>query len=70
MFFKHFASKNQLPGFYIIGKLVENRLNENATKQKYLTSFLFSTSSTLFTVGIMSFNFFLSHGPTGDVTGI
>ena len=27
VFFKHFASKNQLPGFYIIGTLVENGLN-------------------------------------------
>ena len=26
MFFKHFANKNQLPGFYIIGTLVENGL--------------------------------------------
>ena len=26
MFFKHFASKNQLPGFYISGTLVENGL--------------------------------------------
>ena len=26
MFFKHFASKYQLPDFYISGKLVENRL--------------------------------------------
>ena len=24
-FFKHFASKNQLPGFYLSGRLVENR---------------------------------------------
>ena len=28
MFFKHFASKNQLPGFYISGTLVENGLTE------------------------------------------
>ena len=27
MFFKHFASKNQLPDFYISGTLVENGLN-------------------------------------------
>ena len=26
MFFRHFASKNQLPGFYIGGTLVENGL--------------------------------------------
>ena len=26
MFFNHFANKNQLPGFYIIGTLVENGL--------------------------------------------
>ena len=26
MFFKHFASKNQLPGFYVSGILVENGL--------------------------------------------
>ena len=26
MFFKHFTSKNQLPGFYIGGTLVENKL--------------------------------------------
>ena len=26
MFFKHFTSKNQLPGFYIGGTLVENGL--------------------------------------------
>ena len=26
MFFKHFASKNQLPGFYISGTFVENGL--------------------------------------------
>ena len=29
MFFKHFASKNQLPGFYINETLVENGLNNN-----------------------------------------
>ena len=29
MFFKHFASKNQLPGFYISGTLVENELSLN-----------------------------------------
>ena len=27
VFFKHFANKNQLPGFYISGTLVENGLN-------------------------------------------
>ena len=27
-FFKHFAGKNQLPGFYIAGTLVENGLNK------------------------------------------
>ena len=27
VFFKHFASKNQLPGFYISGTLVENGIN-------------------------------------------
>ena len=27
VFFKHFASKNQLPGFYINGTLVENGLS-------------------------------------------
>ena len=27
VFFKHFASKNQLPGFYISWTLVENGLN-------------------------------------------
>ena len=27
--FKHFASKNQLPGFYISGTLVENELTED-----------------------------------------
>ena len=26
-FFKHFASKNQLPGFYISGTIVENGLS-------------------------------------------
>ena len=29
MFSKHFASKNQLPGFYISGTLVENGLKQN-----------------------------------------
>ena len=29
VFFKHFASKNQLPGFYISGILVENELSFN-----------------------------------------
>ena len=28
VFFKHFANKNQLPGFYIGGTLVENELKE------------------------------------------
>ena len=28
LFFKNFASKNQLPGFYISGTLVENGLKE------------------------------------------
>ena len=27
LFFKHFASKNQLPGFYICGTLAKNVLN-------------------------------------------
>ena len=27
VFFKRFASKNQLPGFYVSGTLVENGLN-------------------------------------------
>ena len=31
VFFKHFASKNQLPGFYISGILVENGLR-NASR--------------------------------------
>ena len=26
MFFKHFASKNQLPGLFVSGTLVENEL--------------------------------------------
>ena len=34
MFFKHFASKNQLPGFYIKRTLVENGLNAAAFKSK------------------------------------
>ena len=35
MFFKHFTSKNQLPGFYISGTLVENGLN---VSDDYLTA--------------------------------
>ena len=31
MFFKHFASTNQLPSFYINGTLVENGLNMACT---------------------------------------
>ena len=27
-FFKHFTSKNQLPGFYVSGKLVENSVKD------------------------------------------
>ena len=33
VFFKHFDSKNQLPGLSIIGTLVENGLNNFPTKQ-------------------------------------
>ena len=32
MFFKHFASKNQLPGFYISGTSVENGLSKPSEK--------------------------------------
>ena len=28
MFFQHFASKNQVPGFYISGTLIENGLTQ------------------------------------------
>ena len=36
MFFKHFVSKNQLPGFHINGKLVENGLmNTRDPLEKY-----------------------------------
>ena len=35
--FKHFASKNQLPGFYIRGTLVENRLTiMNANRKQVI----------------------------------
>ena len=34
MFFKYFGSKNQLPGFYISGKLVENGLIKMLRKIK------------------------------------
>ena len=32
VFFKHFSSKNQLPGFYINGTLVENGLRSNTQR--------------------------------------
>ena len=35
VFFKHFASKNQLPGFYINGTLVENGLKKTC-QQSFL----------------------------------
>ena len=33
MFFTHFASKNQLPGFSIVGPLAGNRLKERTTNR-------------------------------------
>ena len=38
MFFKHFVGKNQLPGFYISGTLVENSLmlSENSVQSVLL----------------------------------
>ena len=38
MFFKHFVGKNQLPGFYISGTLVENSLmlSENSVRSVLL----------------------------------
>ena len=38
MFFKHFVGKNQLPGFYISGTLVENglMLSENSVQSVLL----------------------------------
>ena len=34
MFPKHFVSKNQLPGFYIIGTLVENGFKQVVNAQQ------------------------------------
>ena len=34
VFFKHFARKNQLPGFYITGTLVENGLKKEVSSAK------------------------------------
>ena len=41
VFFKHFASKNQLPGFYISGTLVEKGLIQAKT-EVYLWMELFN----------------------------
>ena len=35
VFFKHFANKNQLPGFYISGTLIENGLIQYTMNQNY-----------------------------------
>ena len=51
MFFKHFASKNYLPGFYISGTFVENGL-------KYNLRFLYFMEKSCFILKI--FDFFYS----------
>ena len=43
MFFKHFASKNQLPGFYKCGLLVENGLTLGAI----ISFFIYSSCESL-----------------------
>ena len=49
MFFKHFDSKNQLPGLSIIGTLIENELINEETSfvrlRKFRTSCAVSTKS-------------------------
>ena len=47
MFLKHFASKNQLPGFFIGGTLVENGLILSAISIQYpnFFSFIFNMAS-------------------------
>ena len=63
MFFKHFASKNQLPGFHISGTMVENGLTilkvmRSATdREKFAT--IFSETSNLDNLG--SFFIFKLH---------
>ena len=37
VFFKHFASKHQLPGFYIIRTLVENRFKQISHPEELTT---------------------------------
>ena len=38
VFFKHFASKNQLPGFYVSGTLAENGLISNSMSNHFVES--------------------------------
>ena len=47
MFFKHFAGKNQLPGLYISGTLVENGLNITLYNMA-----IFKMASQIFDMGI------------------
>ena len=45
VFFKHFASKNQLTGFYISGTLVENGLKSTLNQRKPLNKRELKTNS-------------------------
>ena len=46
VFFKHFANKNQLPGFYISGTLVENGLSRFFIKTKDLPFLKFLSANS------------------------
>ena len=60
MFFKHFACKSQLPGFYISGTLVKNRLNQldnrkiNAEKETVIAAEILTKKNS--STNILNFN--------------
>ena len=56
-FFKHFASKNQLPGFYLSGTLVENGLKNfynNMIEDETKAPFANKNISIKFLTGILN----------------
>ena len=60
VFFKHFASKNQLPGFYISRTLVENGLNLiNALLEMTVSFLILSLQIALFCFRYSYFYFFI-----------
>ena len=61
MFFKHFGSKNQLPGLSIIETLVENGLNKKGSFSEAYSKYNETSKMKFFLkiVNGLAFNYFL-----------